>query len=135
MAYWKFGLCKNRECPRSFLRKDAIQDAKRMFKRMLWRRAVKGKGKLHPEIEKLLKILPTWGHVQKTGSPQNKVLSLYSIIISMMHEMAAGMNSPRWSVDDRAIPSTPKAKWGLWDPKGNLADDSQQRFGKRLTVF
>ena len=119
-AYWKFGLCKNRNCARYFSREGAIEDAKRRFKRKLWRRAVKNKGRLHPEIEKLLAKMPSWKSTQNTGTSYDKVMHIFNVIVAMMPEMGFRSRNSPFSVDDMQIPGTPPATAGLWDAKGNL---------------
>ena len=37
------------------MRAGAAEEAKERFKRKMWRRAVEGRGKLHPELEKAIK--------------------------------------------------------------------------------
>ena len=54
-CYWKHHLCKNADCGWWYGREGVAEKAKERFKRKIWRRAVEGKGKLHPAIEKSLK--------------------------------------------------------------------------------
>ena len=98
-----------------------------MFKRKLWRRAVKGKGRLHPDIEETLKALPSWASIQQTGSSFDKTMHLFAVILAM--PPGTGGWPPK---GDLRIPGTPKAKWGLWSPKGYLADASIQRAGNMI---
>ena len=117
-AYWKFGLCKNRNCARYFSREGAIEDAKRRFKRKLWRRAVKNKGRLHPEIEKLLAKMPSWKSTQNTGTSYDKVMHIFNVIVAMMPEMGFRSRNSPFSVDDLQIPGTPPATAGLLGCQG-----------------
>ena len=63
VTYWNFHLCKNKDCQWWYGRADAAEHAKERFLRKIWRRAVEGKGRLHPAIEKNLKTLG-WNHTQ-----------------------------------------------------------------------
>ena len=54
-GYWTCHLCGNQECCWSYKRDGAYQYAEWSFKRKVWRRAVLGKGKLGPKVEKALK--------------------------------------------------------------------------------
>ena len=101
-GYWKFRLCKNRDCQWYFNRRAALQDAKRRFHRKLWRRVVKGKGRFHRDIENAMKKTK-W---RRLPTRKMRVCKVYQIIRAMMTELAGGMNAPDPAVLTR-IPQTP----------------------------
>ena len=104
-GYWKFRLCKNRNCPWHFNRRGALLHAKRRFHRKLWRRVVKGKGRFHRDIEAAMTKTP-W---RKLDNRKMRVCKVWQIIRAMMTELPGGMNAPDYdggTVGDR-IPQTP----------------------------
>ena len=89
---------------------------------------MKGKGRLHPEIEKILAKMPSWASTQQTGTSYDKITHILAVILAMMPD---AFHNPV-SVDDLIIPGTPPALYGLWTPKGYLADASIQRAGNMI---
>ena len=55
MSYWRHHMCLNAECEWWYQREGAEQEAMDRCKRRMWRRAVQGRGKMHPGIEKVIK--------------------------------------------------------------------------------
>ena len=104
-GYWKFRLCKNRDCEWYFNRRAALQDSKRRFHRKLWRRVVKGKGRFHRDIEAAMKQTP-W---RRLPNKRMRLCKVWQIIRAMMTELPGGMNAPDYdggTVGSR-IPTTP----------------------------
>ena len=50
---------------------------------------MKNKGRLHPEIEKLLAKMPSWKSTQNTGTSYDKVMHIFNVIVAMMPEMGS----------------------------------------------
>ena len=77
---------------------------------------------------------PSWASTQQTGTAYDKITHIFGVLVSMM---PAGkfkdLNSP-FASEGRRIPTSPKANWGLWDPKGGLAAGSKKRTGPMINV-
>ena len=48
-------MCQNLKCPWSYRRPGAAAEATKRFQRKIYWRAMAGKGRLHPAVEKALK--------------------------------------------------------------------------------
>ena len=53
-TYWRHHLCKNKACPYFYQREGAAQEAAARYRRKLWHKAVKGRGKMDKAIEQII---------------------------------------------------------------------------------